>query len=134
KCKGVIYISGMGMQNNSDWAEEFNANSQKLDEPEFSLPEDLNINYDVLNKGLRSFNEYIKKPMLFKDISMLDLPVLIIYGADDIRPMWPAKQLANLLPHCMFKLFERTAHFIWEDRPNAFKETIFNWLDTIKTN
>lgn len=47
------------MQNDSDWADEFKLNADKLGKPEFTLPDDLKINFDVLNSGLRSFNDYI---------------------------------------------------------------------------
>ena len=79
-CNGVIYISGMGIQNDSDWTDEFNNNIKSLNEPEIKLPDDFKINYDVLNTGLRSFRNYIKQPMLLKTISLLNIPVLILYG------------------------------------------------------
>jgi len=61
----------------------------------------MEINYDVLNYALRSFNKYIQGPMILKDISMLYVPTLIICGEKDIRPNWPAIQVSNLLPVAM---------------------------------
>jgi len=131
RCKGIIYISGIGMQNDHDWAEEFNANAKKLDGPEFILPDGVAMNYDVLNMGLRSFNEYVKRPTLYRDISNLRVPTIILYGADDIRPSWPAIQLSYLLPDCKLRVFEGTGHFIWLDKPEDFKKSIEEWLDEV---
>ncbi|MDF2540393.1 MAG: alpha/beta hydrolase [Herbinix sp.] len=127
-CLGVMYISGMGIQNDIDWSEEFSMNASKLTEPEFELPE---INYDVLNSGLRSYNEYIKQPLLWKQISDLKLPVLVIYGDKDIRPMWPAVQLSHLLPNCKLCIMNECGHFPWLIRPNEFREIIVDWYMAI---
>lgn len=129
-CKGVVYISGMGIQNDNDWSEEFNKNSKNLEEPETNLPEDA-INYDVTNAGLRSYNQYIKLPMLLKEISGLNIPVLTICGKKDIRPIWPAVQLANLLPNCTLRIFEECNHFPWKQNRDLLRDTIFQWLDAL---
>lgn len=127
-CNGVIYISGMGIQNDNDWAEEFNKNARALKEPEFVLPQGMEINYDVTNMGLCSYNDYIKQPALLRDISQLMLPVLIICGGKDIRPNWPAIQLANLLPNSQLEILANCNHFPWEQEPDTFKKITVNWL------
>ena len=129
KCQGIIYVSGIGMQNDHDWSEQFNANAKKLDGPELTLPDGLTTNYDALNVGLRSFNEYVKRPTLYRDISQLRVPTIILYGEDDIRPPWPAIQLSHLLPNCILRIFAGTGHFIWLDKPYEFSEVITTWLD-----
>lgn len=131
RCKGVVYISGMGIQNDNDWSEEFNNNSKNLKEPEINLPENFQINYDVTNAGLRSYNQYIKSPTLLKDISILNIPVLIICGKKDIRPIWPAIQLSNLLPDCTLKIFDECNHFPWKQNCELLKDTIFLWFNDL---
>jgi proline iminopeptidase len=123
----VLYISGIGIQNDNDWAEEFHNNTKKLTEPEFTLPPEMKINFDVTNMGLRSYNDYIKQPTLLKDISKFEIPVLILSGRNDIRPIWPAIQLANLLPKSQVVIFEKGNHFLWEQEPEKFTETISKW-------
>lgn len=129
RCDGVLYISGSGVQNDQDWNDEFRSNADKLEGPEFTLPDGISINYDVLNTGLRSFNKYLKRPSLYRDISKLKIPTIVLYGEDDIRPAWAAIQLANLLPNCTLELVSNAGHIIWNDEPNRFRESIFTWLD-----
>jgi len=130
-CKGIIYISGIGMQNDNDWIEEFNNNCKKLEGPEVPLPSEFSINFDVLNIGQRSFNDYIKRPMLYKEISELRVPVLILYGTNDIRPVWPVVQLSYLLPNCITKMIDGAGHFIWIDKPLELQNAVFLWLDNL---
>lgn len=40
-------------------------------------------------------------------------PALFIYGDKDIRPSWPVKQLANLVPKARFIEIKGAAHVIW---------------------
>ena len=127
-CNGIIYICGMGIQNDDDWIEEFNKNAKALEEPEFTLPPELEINYDVTNMGLRSFKEYIKQPTLLRDLTQLKVPVLIICGDQDIRPNWPAIQLGNLLQNSQLAILLNSNHFPYEKEPEAFKAIIINWL------
>ena len=128
-CKGIIYLCGAGVQNNDDWHTEFNENAAKMTEPEITLPEDFKINYDVLNYGLCSFKKYIQAPMILKNISVLQVPTLIICGEKDIRPRWTVVQLSNLLPMGTLKILNECGHFPWHTHPDLLKKTIIDWID-----
>lgn len=130
-CNGIVYISGIGIQNDNDWAEEFEKNRQELLEPEIVVPEDFCINFDVTNAGLLSYNQFIKSPTLLRDISKLDIPSIVICGKMDIRPIWPAIQLSNLLPRCNLVILENCNHFPWLQEPQELKEVIFDWVESI---
>ena len=128
--RGVVYISGIGVQNDNDWTEEFNRNSHNLAEPEIQVSED-EINFDVTNAGLCSFNKFIQAPMLLKELSNLHLPVLAICGNLDIRPLWPVTQLANLLPCCTQIILNDCNHFLWRQKPLQLRDEVIGWLDSI---
>lgn len=127
-CDGVIYLGGMGIQNDNDWNEEFSENAKNLRQLEIDPP---HINYDVLNMGLRSHNNYIKQPMLLRNIADLNIPVQVIYSKKDIRPMWPDVQLSNLLPNCNLVILENCNHFPWIQDAEKLKVVILNWIDSL---
>ena len=131
-CKGIIYLCGIGIQNDDDWNKEFKQNAEVMTpllEMEVSLLKDFEVNYDVLNYALRSFNKYIKSPMLLKKISKLQTPTLVLCGEKDIRPNWPAIQLSNLLPAATLSMIDGCGHLPWATHPETLSKTIFDWID-----
>jgi len=83
----------------------------------------------VLGKSLNSYWKYIQAPMLLKDISLLQVPFLIICAENDPRPMWPNVQLSNLLPNAGLKILESCGHWPWLDKPESLRGAIFDWFD-----
>jgi proline iminopeptidase len=128
-CKGIIYLCGLGVQNDTDWHSECAQNAAELKGPERPIPEGYSMNYDVLNGALDSYAKYIQSSMLYKNISMLQVPVCIICGEKDIRPVWPVFQLSNLLPMATLKIICECGHFPWLSHPDLLRKTIFDWFD-----
>jgi proline iminopeptidase len=129
-CRSVIHLCGLGVQNDIDWSEECAKNNEY--EPE-ETPETSNypMNYDVLDKALHSYWKYIQSPMLLKNISMLQVPFLIICAEKDPRPAWPNIQLSNLLPVAKLIILERCGHFPWLSNPDLLCKTIFDWFGAL---
>ena len=97
-----------------------------------SSPEDFRINFDVTNAGLRSFNKYIQQSTLLKDVSELNIPVLIICGEKDTRPLWPSVQLSKLLPYCEVEILQDCNHFPWAKDSALLQKVILQWVNGCK--
>lgn len=129
-CKKVIYLCGTGIQNDADWSEECAKAAVQLEQPERPprLDIDDTMNYDVLDAEIESFNKYIQRPTLLQDISLLQIPFLVIIADKDVRPMWPTVQLSNLLPKGKLTVFEDCNHFPWITHPDLLRDTVFDWF------
>lgn len=64
-------------------------------------------------EGNRSWREYIKRPALFREIADLRIPATFINGSEDIRPNWPTRQLAALIPRGRYVEIAGAAHTVW---------------------
>ena len=62
----------------------------------------------------------------------MQIPVLFLCGAQDIRPQWPAEQLHNLLPNSAFCLLPEAAHYLWLDDPEGVRKALRDFLNTIE--
>ena len=108
---GLIGIAGGNVLNDRTWSESYH---KALEE----VGEDLGGHEDkadpaVNRDGNRSWREYIKRPTLFREIADLDIPAVFINGGEDIRPNWPTKQLASLMPRGRYIEIPGAAHCIW---------------------
>ncbi|MCG6137518.1 MAG: alpha/beta hydrolase [Nostoc sp. LLA-1] len=109
--QGVLYLSGRGLQNDQDWKDAYRRgrDAGKEQTPEFAYPPSLEVN----TVGNNSWKAFIKQPTLWKQISMLAVPMLAIVGSEDIRPSWPVEQVANLMPCAYFQPIEGAGHYLW---------------------
>ena len=90
---GLIYLAGNGIQHDVEWRDAYKTGLAEKGE---KLPVDAQSgNEEVNRQGNTSWYNYIKKPELQKLISELNMPTLFIHGVFDIRPGWPAEQIAN---------------------------------------
>lgn len=60
----------------------------------------------------------------------LDIPVLILVGAEDSRPIWATDSLASSLPSVQRLIIEHAAHMPWLDQPAAVAEAVHNFIAT----
>ena len=56
------------------------------------------------------------------------VPTLVLQSADDTRPNWPARNLADRLQDARFVLLDRARHFSWLDQPDAFTAEVDAFL------
>lgn len=119
KTKALLYISGNGIQRNREWSDEYKRNKEELGEeqPQMKYPHNNQVN-KLCN---HSWQTYIQQPMLLKKISELRIPALFVYGSKDIRPSWPAKQIAALLPNAQFVNIDDAPHYIWLTHPEEIR-------------
>ncbi|WP_306009520.1 alpha/beta hydrolase [Bacillus sp. MMSF_3328] len=107
---GYVSISGTGIQNDRDWKETYNRNKVEIDElkPNFEYEANKIVHRSLIN----SWREFIKKPLLLREISQIDLPSLFIYAENDIRPSWSIKQVSNLIPNSRYIVIEGTLYLV----------------------
>ena len=111
KVNSLLFIAGIGVQNNREWLEEFYAKRDKYGEltPDFLYPFS-----DEVNKATSlSFRKYIQTPSLYKDISKLRMPALFLWAENDIRSIWPVHQIQMLIENSVLIAIPGAAHYIW---------------------
>ncbi|MYA18370.1 MAG: alpha/beta hydrolase [Gammaproteobacteria bacterium] len=108
---GLIGIAGGRVVNDRTWSEAYHRNLDTVGEDlggvVFAADENVNP------QGNRSWREYIKRPTLFREIGDLRIPATFINGSKDIRPSWPTRQLAALMPNGRYIEIAGAAHTVW---------------------
>jgi proline iminopeptidase len=123
---GLICIAGGRIHNDREWHRIY---SERRDQgmetlPPFDYPPNLEVNAQVN----RSWKAYIQRPSLLKEIVHLDRPALFVYGDQDIRPIWPIEQVAQLLPNASFQMIRGADHHIWVTHAEAMRAPLRDFL------
>lgn len=108
---GLIGVAGGRIVNDRTWHTTYRRNLSREGEDLGGVI--FHADPDVNTECTRSWREYIKRPKLLREIAALKIPATFIYGSADIRPDWPTRQLAELLPYGQFVEIEHAAHTIW---------------------
>lgn len=118
-CAGLLCVAGGRLNNDREWHAAYD---QGLDEGrEKPLEDDLPPNL-VANKQLNTdYKRYVQRPTLFREVADLEVPVLFLYGALDIRPVWAVQQIAALLPRSQFILFPEADHYLYLTHPDEMR-------------
>ena len=109
RVRGLIGIAGGRLVNDRTWHE---ACQRKLE----TVGEDLGgvvFNADERVDKDRSWKAYIKRCTLFRRVADLRIPATLINGSEDIRPSWPTRQLAALMPNGRYVELDGAAHTVW---------------------
>lgn len=77
--------------------------------PAFEYEANMIVHCSLIN----SWRAFIKKPLVLREISYIDLPSLFIYAENDICPSWSVKQVSNHIPNSRYIKIEGAEHFIW---------------------
>jgi proline iminopeptidase len=111
RVRALVYISGTGVQDDRQWHAAYEAGRAAGRDPlpAFEYP----FNPQVNQVANTSWREYIKHPLLLRRIGELRVPVLALYGSEDVRPSWPTQQLVHLLPNARYEVVEGAAHCLW---------------------
>ena len=109
--RGLIGVTGGNLLDDRSWSAAYHRGLKEVGEDlggiEFTADEAVN------RDGNREWREYIKRPTLFREIADLQIPATFINGGADIRPNWPTRQLAALLPRGEYVEIAGAAHTIW---------------------
>ena len=81
----------------------------------------------------RSWKAYIKHPTLFRRIADLGIPATFINGSEDIRPSWPTRQLAALMPNGRYIQIDGAGHTVWLSHAAELRTALRGALAHIET-
>ena len=123
---GLVGVAGGNFVNDRTWSAAYHRNLAVVGEDLGGVV--FTADQEVNREGNRTWREYIKHPSLFRQIADLWIPATFINGSEDIRPSWPTRQLAALMPHGRYVEIAGAAHTVWlthadELRP-ALREAI----------
>lgn len=123
----LLMISGGLLVKDRSWNEAYHAGKEARPElqPDYAYPPNLEVNR-VLNG---SWREFTHREDVWRRAAALSCPALWIYGERDIRPSWPERQLAQLLPHGEFRLIAGAEHAIWLTHADALAAELERWGD-----
>jgi proline iminopeptidase len=110
------------------WSADFADHSAALRHAERMATPWLGINYDC-NQAV---NAEVKHELSTNDFAMqcqgLDIPVLIVDGAEDIRPRWAVDSLYRALPDAERVSLAGAGHLPWVEHRDDFGRTVRGFL------
>ncbi len=126
---GVIGIAGGKVLNDRDWSATY---SRRRD----SIGEDLGgkvyqADPEVNTQGNAEWKEYCRRPGLFRELADLRTPCVFINASDDIRPNWPTRQLAELIPDGRYVEIEGAAHHLWLTHATELRGALRDAVDYV---
>ena len=129
---GLVGIAGGKVVNDRTWSATYHRNRSRAGEElggsVFTADQDVN------KIGNGTWREYIKRPGLFREIADLPIPATFINGAEDIRPSWPTRQLAALIPNGRYVEIAGAAHTIWlthaDELRTAMREAVVHIVNS----
>lgn len=129
---GLVYICGSGAQHDREWSEEYHRNLAETGERR--PPEEFPGNDQVNHRVNESWWDYIREPDFLRRVAGLSIPSLFVHARMDIRPSWPAKQLAGLMRRTQEATVEGAGHYIWLDRPDELESILRRFVMELKGN
>lgn len=107
RVRGVVGVAGAGLQRDREWSAAYHAGEEHEQVIEIDFcPE--------IHAGLfGSFKDWIHEPDLWRRLADSPVPMEFIAAGGDIRPNWPLRQLAALVPHGRFDLVPDVPHDFW---------------------
>ncbi|WP_340538882.1 alpha/beta fold hydrolase [Nocardioides sp. GXZ039] len=114
----VVGIAGRGPQRDRLWSEAYE--SGRPTEPVVEIEWDEGVHAALAH----SFTEWTQHPDLWRRLADCDVPIHLIAAGDDIRPAWPAEQLARLVRHGRFSVVPDVPHDLWATHPEVWAQTV----------
>lgn len=111
RVSALLYLCGNGAQNDRAWSLAYHEALEARGElqPDYLFPPNMSVNAEC-NASWRSF---FRQPRFWRRVAELDVPALVVIAELDIRPSWPAEQLAALLPNAQQRVLSGAEHSIW---------------------
>jgi len=116
--RSVVGVAGHGLHKNRTWSQAYESSRH--------LEADIEIDWEPgVHAALSaSFVQWIHEPDLLRQLADTTVAMTFITPQHDIRPSWPLRQLAALVPHGKFEELPRVAHNLWATDPHV-------WVDAI---
>jgi proline iminopeptidase len=120
RVRSVVAVAGHGLHKDRTWSQVYE--SLKDTEPKIDIPWEPAVHRALMD----SFLEWIHEPELFRRLADSTVPMTVIAAGDDIRPSWPLRQLAALVPRGTFVEVPDVPHDLWSTHPNIWVDVISN--------
>jgi proline iminopeptidase len=114
----VVGIAGRGPQRDRTWSEAYEAG--KATDPVVDIDWVPEVHASLSD----SFTEWIHRPDLWRRLADCQVPMHFVAAGDDIRPSWPLRQLAALVPNARFMTVAGVPHDFWLTHPEVWAETV----------
>jgi proline iminopeptidase len=110
------------------WTADFADHRTALEHAERLATPWLTINHDCNRAVNADVKHELRTTDLAKQCRTLDIPVLIIDGAEDIRPCWAVDSLHKALPDAERASLTGAAHLPWVEKPDDFARAVTTFL------
>lgn len=118
RVSSVVAVAPHGLHKDRNWSEIYE--SLKDTEPKIDIAWDPPVHRSLM----ASFLEWIHEPDLFRSLADCTVPMTVIAAEHDIRPSWPLRQLAALVPRGTFIEVPGVPHDLWSTHPQV-------WVDVV---
>jgi len=119
---GVIGIAGGSILNDREWSEAYHQGRDTVGEDNGGI--EFSADPRVNPCGNVSWRSYIKRPCLLRDLAELSVRCVFINAGRDIRPNWPTRQLASLIPKAEYVEIPEATHYIWVTHHEALRREL----------
>ena len=118
RIQSVVGVAGHGLHKDRLWSQAYDSSRH--------LEADIEIHWEpAIHDSLNaSFVEWIHEADLFRRLADSTVAMTFIAAQNDIRPSWPLRQLAALIPRGEFEEVPGVAHNLWATDPHI-------WVDVI---
>lgn len=114
----VVGIAGHGLHQDRTWSAVYHAAQDR--------EADVEIDWEpTVHESLKAaFVEWVHEPDLFRRLADCTVAMTILAAENDIRPSWPLRQLAALVPRARFEEVPGVDHNFWATAPLV-------WVDVV---
>jgi proline iminopeptidase len=116
--RAVVGIRGRGPQRDRTWSEAYE--SGKADEAGIDIAWVPEVHASLSE----SFTDWIHQSDLWHRLADCQVPMHFIAAGDDIRPSWPLRQLAALVPRGTFSVVPGVPHDFWLTHPKIWTKAV----------
>ena len=118
RVRAVVGIAGHGLHKDRTWSAVYSA--ARHTEDEFDIAWEPAV-HESLNT---SFEAWVHEPELFRLLADTDVPMTFLAADQDIRPDWPLRQLAALVPRGRFGEIAGVPHNFWSTHPEEWQDVV----------
>jgi proline iminopeptidase len=117
RVRGVVGIAGHGLHSDREWSAVYEAGKTHETRVEIDwVP-------DVHAALWAAFKDWIHQPTLWRALADSTVAMSFIAAGSDIRPSWPLRQLAELVPGGSFDVVRNVPHDFWATDPDLWRQT-----------
>ncbi|TDU04889.1 proline iminopeptidase [Streptomyces sp. 846.5] len=110
------------------WSADYSDRERALEQAEAAATPWFAVNFECNATVNADVKRVSRTPELRAACEKLDVPVLIVHGAEDIRPDWALDSLEQALPRVSRTLLTGAGHLPWVEQPNGFRSVVGDFL------